>query len=151
MTAFRPSTKACHAASRLGRTIDRALAESKVNPAGYRLLAHLTTGGGSAATELAEKLLVSRPTVTATIDWLEERAMVVRSPDPADGRKVSVAPTAKGRAALKSADDLVANRLTEVLASLGDDGGRAVSEALEQLHDALDDDRRRRHSDVLQR
>jgi DNA-binding MarR family transcriptional regulator len=136
----------CHAASRLGRTVSLALEDSILSPAAYRLLAHLTTGGDSAATELAEKLRVSRPVITATVDWLMERELVSRSPDPADGRRVRIKPTRKGKAAIRDADRLVAARLTELLSLLETEEAHVVAAGLHHLHRALDEDRRRRHA-----
>lgn len=150
MHDIKPTVTACHAASRLGRTVNRALADSDLTPAGYRLLSNLTTGGQSAATTLADSLLVSRPTVTATIDWLEERAFVVRSPDPTDRRKVNISVTRKGELALADADDRVARRLGEVLSQLSSHQARTIVAALHLLHDALDADRQRRHTFLTQ-
>jgi len=147
MSGIRPTTRAGHAASRLGRTVDRALAETDLTPAGYRLLAYLSTGA-SAATALAEKLVVSRPTITATIDWLEERGFVTRSPDPVDRRRVTVTTTPMGEQALAKADQRLTNRLAEVLALLDDSQAASVVAALDHLHDALDRDRSMRHDRI---
>src|SRR5687767_3257244 len=91
---------ACRAASRLGRMVSRALEDSELNPAGYRMLASLSSGA-SAAANLADKLAVSRPTVTATVDWLEGRGFVSRTPDPDDRRRAAIALTPAGEAALR--------------------------------------------------
>jgi len=143
-TVASPSASACRASSRLGRAAGRTISESGLTPAGYRLLGHLESGGDSAATELAQKLRVSKPAVTATIDWLELRGLVVRSSDPRDGRRVKVASTASGREALRRADGAVAARLSEILSHLSTERHSRVLEALEYLSDALDADRRQR-------
>ena len=141
-----PSAAACHAASRLGRTINRALADSALRPPEYRLLAHLVGGGQAAAAELAEKLLVSRPSVTATVDSLSGRGLVAKSADPGDGRRIRISPTRAGTAALRAADRIVATRLAAVLDLLGEDAAEEVSRSLELLHRALDEDRAQRHA-----
>jgi DNA-binding MarR family transcriptional regulator len=145
---MKPKLKACRAASRLGRTVHRALEDSQLNPAGYRLLAYLSEGA-SAASVLADKLAVRRPTVTTTIDWLEERGFVERTPDPVDRRRVAVAMTASGEAALRDADAFVARRLSEVLGYLDRDQATSVTAALVLLHDALDRDREDRTRRIL--
>lgn len=139
-----PTTpKACRAAARLGRTVNRALERSDLTPAGYRLLANLSANGTGAAI-LAEKLAVSRPTLTATVDWLEARGLAERTPDPVDRRRVAVAITAAGHLALARADELVAARLSAVFGFLDAERASMVTVALELLHDALDLDREHR-------
>jgi DNA-binding MarR family transcriptional regulator len=140
------STKACHAAARLGRVVDKAVDGSELTPAGYRLLSQLATGGQTAATVLADKLSVSRPTVTATIDWLEKREMVVRYPDFDDRRRVRISETGKGAMARQQCDELISTRLREVLASLDPDAADLIAKALDLLHDALIADTFKRHA-----
>jgi len=139
-----PTTSACRAASQLGRTVNLALEDAQLSPAGYRLLAYLSSGP-AAATVLADKLAVSRPSVTATIDSLEERGQVTRSPDPVDGRRVSVQITTSGAAALAEADGLVAARLRMVLEPAGDAEGARILKALDGLYELLHVHRTRRH------
>jgi DNA-binding MarR family transcriptional regulator len=131
---------ACRAASRLGRSVSRALEDSELNPAGYRMLASLSAGA-SAAARLADKLAVSRPSVTATVDWLETRGFVERTPDPSDRRRAAIHMTALGEAALATADRLVAQRLAEVFGYLESERAATVIDALSDLHEALDRDR----------
>jgi DNA-binding MarR family transcriptional regulator len=145
-TAVTPSPTACHAASRLGRSINRAIAQSSITPPDYRLLAHLATGGELAATELADKLVVSRPTITNSVDSLVSRGLVKKAGDPKDGRRVRISPTPLGLSALEEADQLVSTRVSEILEPLGTAAANNVIAALELLHDALDIDRRQRHS-----
>lgn len=129
-------TKAARAASKLGRTVNLALSKADLTPAGYRLLSYLVTGD-TAAKVLAAKLSISRPTVTATLDWLEPRGYVKRSPDPVDRRRVEISITPAGLEALEEADRLVGERLEEVLAYLDPDSRRRAIAALMDLGDAL--------------
>lgn len=116
--------------------MNAALDGALLSSAGYRLLGYLATGH-SAASVLAAKLAVSRPSVTVAVDVLEKQGFVTRSQDTSDARRVTISMTAAGRAALARADDLVAERLDLVAESLGDVETRAVFDALELLHDAL--------------
>ena len=138
------SKTACRAAAHLGRTVDRALSDAPLSPAGYRVLSWLTMGS-SAAAVLAEKLAVSRPTVTLVIDGLQARGLVERTGDDSDRRRVTISMTPAGETALAAADAAVANRLDEVLAPLGPEKAASIVAALELLQGALRDDRERRH------
>jgi DNA-binding MarR family transcriptional regulator len=120
--------------------MDRALDDEALTPAAYRLLVYLTTGT-SAAAVLAAKLAISRPSVTATIDWLESRGYVVRTPDPTDGRRSVVEITAEGQAALDRSDDKLVRRLSELLTLLEPAQAANLVETLELVTEALDRDR----------
>lgn len=138
------SESACRAAAHLGRTVDRALSDAALSPAGYRVLSWLSMGSAAAAV-LAEKLAVSRPTVTLVVDGLQARGLVNRTADESDRRRVTISMTGAGQAALADADARVAGRLDEVLAPLGAQKAAGIVAALELLQDALKDDRERRH------
>ena len=138
------SQSACRAAAHLGRTVDRALDDAELSPAGYRVLSWLSMGSAAAAV-LAEKLAVSRPTVTLVVDGLQARGLVDRTVDTNDRRRVTISMTAAGRAALADADARVARRLGEVLAPLDAEQRAVIVTAMELLQGALRDDRERRH------
>jgi DNA-binding MarR family transcriptional regulator len=135
-------TKAARAASQLGRTVNVALAESELTPAGYRMLAYLATGE-TAAKILAAKLAISRPTVTATLDWLEPRGYVRRIPAESDRRKVEITITAEGLRALEAADRLVVARLADVLSVVDPEELPVIIDSLETLWEALNSYRAR--------
>jgi DNA-binding MarR family transcriptional regulator len=138
---FVPVT-AARAASQLGRTVNVALTKSELTPAGYRMLAYLATGE-TAAKILAAKLAISRPTVTATLDWLEPRGYVRRVPATTDRRKVEITITAEGLRALEAADRLVVDRLSDVMSSVDPEKLAGIIESLELLGGALNDFRAR--------
>lgn len=127
---------AARAAAQLGRTVGVALEPSDLNAAGYRLLAYLVTGE-TASKVLAAKLAVSRPTVTATLDWLEQRGYAVRRPDDIDRRRVEIAITSKGLEALEVADRLVVLRLEEIMGVFDSRRAAEILAALEDLGTAL--------------
>jgi DNA-binding MarR family transcriptional regulator len=138
------SGSACRAAAHLGRTVERALNDADISPAGYRVLSWLSMGDAAAAV-LADKLAVSRPTVTLVVDGLQARGLVSRTADERDRRRVTISMTPAGQAALADADARVASNLEEVLAPLGAGTAAGIVVALELLHGALKDDRERRH------
>jgi DNA-binding MarR family transcriptional regulator len=144
VTGVPVSASACRAAAHLGRTVDRALDNAELSPAGYRVLSWLSMGSAAAAV-LADKLAVSRPTVTLVVDGLQARGLVERTTDASDRRRVTISMTAAGHVALADADARVAQRLDEVLTPLGARQGARIVAALELLQGALRDDRERRH------
>ena len=87
---------------------------------------------------LADRLTVSPPSVTAVVDGLVARDLVVRTPDPSDRRRLNLELTDAGRLLLVAADDSVNERLAQIAADFADrDTGDAVHD-LEDWHDALD-------------
>jgi long-chain acyl-CoA synthetase len=79
----------------------------------YRVLGILGDGR-EAASVLADKLAVSRPSVTGVIDGLVARGLVRRDPDDTDRRRIDLGLTDDGRRVLARADDEVERRLTEI-------------------------------------
>lgn len=89
--------------ARLARVLESALNDAGLSLPQYRLLA-LLADGSSAAAALAERLAVSRPSITALVDGLVQRGYVERRPDPDDRRRVSHTLTGRGLAALEAGD-----------------------------------------------
>ncbi len=132
------SIHAARAAAQLGRTVNLALGDVALTPAGYRMLAYLATGE-TAAKVLAAKLAISRPTVTATLDWLEPHGYVTRSPSVADRRRVDIAITPAGHAVLAEADRRIIERLRDVLGEVDASEVGSIVRGLEVLGDALNE------------
>ncbi|WP_331453299.1 MarR family winged helix-turn-helix transcriptional regulator [Streptomyces sp. SS162] len=68
-----------------------------LEPAAYGLLVRLDEAGGQRATELAGYFGVGKATMSRQLRALEELGLVVREPDPADGRASLVRLTGEGR------------------------------------------------------
>ena len=118
-----PSTvaqEAARAATRLARQVAVALGDLDLSPSQYRLLLFLSEGN-AAASAVAGRLAVSRPSVTALADGLERRGLLQRKSDPADRRKVAHELTEAGREALAAADAAVAERISGIAAHLDHD------------------------------
>ena len=81
-----------------------ALAEVDLSLAQYRSLVFLSEVDAAAASALAAKLDVSRPSITSMIDGLVARGFVERRPTMSDRRKVAHHLTPYGEAALAGAD-----------------------------------------------
>jgi long-chain acyl-CoA synthetase len=103
------------------------LTDTGVSLPQYRMLVFLDELGSAAASALAGRLGVSRPSVTALADGLVARGLATRTPDPSDRRRVGHVITDDGRKALARADDAVASRLDELATKIPDDADRAAA------------------------
>lgn len=122
----RTALEAAQAATRLARQVAVALGNLDLSPSQYRLLLFLSEGN-AAASAVAGRLAVSRPSVTALADGLEKRGLLQRKSDPADRRKVAHELTEAGKLALAAADNAVAEQLTDIADHLdADQADRAL-------------------------
>lgn len=90
---------------------------SKLAPHQLGLMWNLLQGPKTPG-ELAEKEQVSAPSITKTLDGLEELGFVERSKDPDDGRRRNIALTQAGRAELRSTASIRDSFMEERLRSL---------------------------------
>jgi long-chain acyl-CoA synthetase len=112
-------------AARLAKVVERALTELDLSLAQYRLLGNLSDGPSQAST-LAERLIVSRPSITALADGLVERGLVTRQGADRDRRQVLHVLTSAGRDMLTKADRAIEQRLSTLAGELTDgEQGRA--------------------------
>jgi DNA-binding MarR family transcriptional regulator len=101
----------------------------------YRVLGLLSSGHERAG-DLAARLAVTKPTLTALVDGLVERGYVVRETPAGDRRAVRVSITDAGRAAADAAGRAFRAVLEDVLGYCDD--AEAVLDALDRLRVALD-------------
>jgi DNA-binding MarR family transcriptional regulator len=125
-----------HVIARLARQVELAAATADLTLSQYRVLA-LLGEGREAASALAEKLAVSRPSVTGVIDGLVSRNLVSRSHDAGDRRRVGLDLTAEGRRLLEAADAEIQHRLRDI-AGYRTDGAAAPFDGLQPWREALD-------------
>ena len=104
---------AARAAAKLARQVTIPLGEVGLSLPQYRVLAFLDEGE-AAPSDLAGRLSVSRPSITALMDGLITRGLVGRRPDTDDGRRVHHHLTDDGRDALQRADQAVGDRLVAI-------------------------------------
>jgi DNA-binding MarR family transcriptional regulator len=72
-----------------------------LTPTATAALATIERHGPLTPSELAAIERVKRPTVTRTLGCLEREGMIVRTPDPADGRSALIAISGAGRERLR--------------------------------------------------
>jgi DNA-binding MarR family transcriptional regulator len=88
------------------------------------------------ASELADLLAVTRPTLSAIMRGLDRRGLIVRRAVPSDGRGVELSLTRQGHAALQAVD----HELVRFVTALGGQNGSDLAAALDTLHGPLDDE-----------
>ncbi len=96
--------------ARLAKQVEIALGECDLSLAQYRLIGNLAQGPSQAST-LAERLIVSRPSVTALADGLVERGLIARMGADGDRRRVMHVLTDDGHKVLQAADEAIERRL----------------------------------------
>jgi len=97
--------------AKLARIAEQACQSTGISLPQYRLLAEVAAGP-SRASSLADRLAVSRPTLTSLVDGLEAAGFMVRVPVPTDRRGIELRATDKGLAAVIRADAALAARMT---------------------------------------
>ena len=127
--------------ARLARLLERACTELTLSQ--YRLLA-MIADGAERASQIAGRLALTKPTVSATIDTLVERGLVTRAVADDDRRALRLQITAEGRAVIGAAERGMRERLDDLLIHVADP--EAVQLALAQLGDALDERREQRRA-----
>lgn len=120
----------------LARQVEVVLGELDLSLAQYRLLA-LLEERPEVASALAEKLTVSRPSVTTVVDGLVARGLVERNHDTDDRRRVNHALTDQGRKLLHHADETVESGLQSVLIHLDPSGARDIAAGLGSLGNSV--------------
>jgi DNA-binding MarR family transcriptional regulator len=119
----------------------RQEAGTDLSPTLTAALATIERHGPVSPSRLAELERVQRPTATRTVANLEERGLVMRSADPADGRGALVAVSAAGRALLKNVCGRKNAYLARRLRDLPPDEVADLERAAEILERLLEEDR----------
>jgi long-chain acyl-CoA synthetase len=123
--------------ARLSRIVEHALGDEDLTLPQYRLLAFLDQGDW-AASALADRLAVSRPSITGLVDGLVKRGLVERRTGTDDRRRVDHALTAEGKAILARADEHADQALAAFMDTLSRDVTTEAHRALCRLHEEMD-------------
>jgi long-chain acyl-CoA synthetase len=109
-----PAAHPGHTLARVARQVELAVTTANLTLAQYRVMAILGDGC-EAASVLADKLAVSRPSITGVVDGLVTRGLVRRDHTAeGDRRRVDVGLTTAGRELLAAADVAVEQRLERI-------------------------------------
>ncbi|MEU2618241.1 MarR family transcriptional regulator [Streptomyces sp. NPDC007157] len=103
------------AVGRMTRRLRQAHAVGDVSLSGVSVLARLAADGPDSPTSLAEMERVRPQAMATTLAQLEQRGLVRRTPDAADGRRSIAAVTDEGRAMLAERRSESVQRLANVL------------------------------------
>ena len=126
--------RAARALTFAARSLERAASARDLTLAQFRILV-LIAAGDERSSLLAERLAVAKPTITAVVDGLVERGLVLREAVAGDRRSIRVALTPTGVTALQAAEDEMSETLARILEHARDRD--AVVGALLDLDDAL--------------
>ena len=122
--------------------IGRLLRPIGVSAAGGLVLGLLRDHGRMSPSELGERLIVTRATVTGLIDSLERRGFVRRAANPADRRSIFVEITADGLAAVQEVRTLIHRNEKRWMSVLSDDELHAYIGLLHRIQDSPDGESR---------
>ena len=122
----------------VGRWIERLLAahDPPITVAQYLALQGVA-GGDVVGSELARRAAVSAAAVSQLVAGLEAAGLVERRRLADDRRRQPLALTSRGREALASAQDLLHERLADLLADLPAPETDALARLLPRIEDAL--------------
>lgn len=101
--------------SLLARRLRQAAAPGELSLPERSALSRLDRGGPATAAELARADQITPQAMGTTLGVLQERGLIRRSADPADGRRVVMSLTGAGLEVLRHKRDLRAQQLAKVL------------------------------------
>jgi DNA-binding MarR family transcriptional regulator len=117
--------------------IGRLLRPLGVSAAGGLALGILRDHGTMPPSELGERLIVTRATVTGVLDSLERRSFVRRSPNPADRRSLLVEITPAGLAVVQQLRTIVHRNEKDWMTVLSEEESRTYIDLLHRIQDRL--------------
>lgn len=120
----------------VSKYLERSLELNELSRPQYLLLLALASER-LISNKLAERLLVSRPSVSALLDSLDSKGLISRSIDRFDRRRVSVAITQKGKLLLDGAKADLGNRLMKLIEELDETDLNTLARLTEAVKDKL--------------
>jgi len=126
--------EAVRALARATRVLERASGELSL--AHYRVLAAIDSGD-ERASRVANRLAIGKPTVSAAVEALAQRGLLLRSAVDGDQRVAVLHLTPEGRALLARVEAEMIRRIDELCARTPDPG--RLMESLVWLGAAIDD------------
>ena len=117
--------------------IGRLLRPLNVSAAGGLVLGILRDHGSMSPSELSDRLIVTRATVTGLLDSLEQRGFVHRSANPADRRSLVIEITPGGLEVVQKLRTIVHRHEKAWLSVLSDPELRSYIDLLHRIQDSL--------------
>lgn len=117
--------------------IGRLLRPLGVSAAGGLVLGLLRDNGALSPSQIGERLIVTRATVTGVVDSLESRGYVMRTPNPADRRSLRIELTPEGLAVVAEVCSLIHRHEKEWMSGFSDDELRAYVATHHRIQDGL--------------
>ena len=117
--------------------IGRLLRPLNVSAAGGLVLGVLRDHGAMSPSDLGERLIVTRATVTGLLDSLERRGFVKRSTNPADRRSLVVEITPDGLVVLQALRTLIHSHEQSWMSSFSEDELGAYIATLHRIQDSV--------------
>ncbi len=136
---------AVEALTRVARVLERA--SGGLSLSHYRVLTMVAAGDGRAS-RLAERLALGKPAISAAVESLANRGLLLRSNSVPDRRTIHLEITAAGLEILSAAESAMATALAELLERASDPA--QTLDALQDLSQALDRRQADRHLEVGQ-
>jgi len=99
----------------------------------FRLLVYLERRQGASLSEAAAYLGLTAPSTSVMVEALRKRGLVDRRTNASDRRRVTLALTPDGQAAMETAREVTRARLAERLAALTEQERAVVSQAMNTL------------------
>ncbi len=109
-----------------------------LTPSQVIVLQIIAREGQAGAGAVAEAARLSQATITAILDRLEEKILIVRTRDPEDRRRVSLELTDAGRSTIADVPDVLQNRFVARFDRLADWEQAGLVASLERLAMLLD-------------
>jgi DNA-binding MarR family transcriptional regulator len=106
--------------------------------AAYVILRHLDAAGPQNVSALATRLGLDGSTVTRQVSAMQRAGLIVREPDPRDGRATVVRPTAAGLDRVATVRAARTRLYGEILADWPAGDRRQLAELLHRLNESLD-------------
>jgi MarR family transcriptional regulator, 2-MHQ and catechol-resistance regulon repressor len=108
-----------------------------VTPAQFDIIATLGRTEGMSFTDLAEKTLITKGTLSGVIDRMQARGLVSRTPVAGDGRKVLVSLTREGERLFEIIFPEHIDYLQKRFAGFSNDDLEKFDQQLKRVRDAL--------------
>jgi DNA-binding MarR family transcriptional regulator len=126
--------RAIRALARVARLLERSSGD--LNLAHYRVLSAIAEGS-ERASRVADRLTLGKPSVSAAVESLTKRGLLLREDVADDGRATTLSLTPAGEKALAAVDREMLGHLDDLLGRTADPA--RVLESLGELGEALDE------------